>query len=95
MPILPERIQKNGNTLNPQISPSDEASVIIVPIAALAQPFQWGDRLRRGWNVDIFSMVCCWRSKLCTAAQIHHLSIIAPPFNGQKQGENLELQNLH
>lgn len=46
MPVLPNRTQKNGSTLNAQISPSDEASVVIVPIHAEAQPFQWGDGLR-------------------------------------------------
>lgn len=47
------------------------------------------------WNVDIFSMGCLWRGKARTTARPHHLSIRATPLNGQKQSENLELQNLY
>lgn len=45
MPILPNRIQKNGSTLNAQISPSDEPLYSPLPIHAAARLLptgRWG-----------------------------------------------------
>lgn len=91
MPILPNRIQKNGSTLNAQISPSDEPLYSPLPFMLLPDSFQRGDGLQRGWNVDRLSTACLWRSPLCRAAQPRHLSIPAPPFNGQKGRGNWKL----
>lgn len=87
MPILPSRIHKNGGTFHVQRSPSDEAAVFIILIHAAAQflPMECG---------HIFDGVLMERQGV-HAAQPRHLSIRATPLNGQKQSENLGLQNLY
>lgn len=45
VPVPPTEHRRTVSTLNAQILPSDEASVVIVPIHAEAQPFQRGDGL--------------------------------------------------
>lgn len=47
------------------------------------------------WNVDIYFDGVLMERQGVHAAQPRHLSIRAPPLNGQKQSENLGLQNLY
>lgn len=85
VPILPSRIHKNGSTFDVQRSPSDEAAVFIILIHAAAQLLPMECR-------HIFDGVLMERQGAHAAC---HLSIRATPLNGQKQSENLGLQNLY